>query len=193
MRTQTYHFTKFERDANIKNNRVALQVNCAGVVSYDYFENRSVREDFYYIYVRKGKMILPNYSLLPGDALLLEPGHPYYYKAEGPTEYLWVHFTGFDARTISLQAFPELNAKQHLGIQSEIIDCFQKLFREFMINDADSKQLQVHILREILLLTARYANTPKHSQMPLQAIEYIHQHYREELDITSLARMENKS
>ena len=193
MRTQTYHFTRLERDANIKNDTVPLQVNCSGVVSYDLFETRTVRNDFYYIYVLKGKMLLPEYTLLPGDAVLIAPGHHYHYKSEGSTEYLWVHYTGFEAYSISQKAFGQFNVKQHIGIHTEIIDCFQKMFREFMINDEGSKQILTCILREILLLTARYAHTEKSSQMPLLAIEHIHRHYKENLDITTLARMENKS
>ena len=87
MRTQTYHFTRLEGEANIKNDTVPLQVNCSGAVSYDFFETRTFRNDFYYIYLLKGKMVLPEYSLLPGDVVLLEPGHLYHYKSDGPTEY----------------------------------------------------------------------------------------------------------
>ena len=193
MRTQTYHFTRLEGEANIKNDTVPLQVNCSGAVSYDFFETRTFRNDFYYIYLLKGKMVLPEYSLLPGDVVLLEPGHLYHYKSDGPTEYLWVHYTGFEAYSVSQKAFGQLNVKQHIGIHKELIDCFQKMFREFMVNDDASRKILVCILREILLLTARYAHIEKNSQMPLLAIEHIHRHYKDDVDIPALARMENKS
>ena len=51
MRTQTYFHTRFESEANQRNERVTLQVNCVGAVSRQEFSNKSVRKDFYYIYV----------------------------------------------------------------------------------------------------------------------------------------------
>ena len=193
MRTQSYYHTKLEMEANRSNDAVSLQVNCVGAVSEIRFGNRSVRRDFYYIYVLKGKMIMAEGALLPGDVIVLEPGQHYAYESEGETEYLWVHYTGFDARTLTLAAFHRCNEKIQIGIQKEIVECFEKLFREFIINDEASKTLSICILREILALTGRFAGTGREDWTPYASIEYIHRFYREEIDVDSLAMMENKS
>lgn len=193
MRNQSYFHTDIESKANIKNETVPLQVNCTGVVSPNSaFASRSIRQDYYYIYVLKGKMIMPEETLLPGDAIVLEPGRFYQYYSEGETSYLWVHYTGFEAYSLTMSAFHTLNTKISIGIHKEIVDCFKKMFREFIINDEAAQKITVCLLREIFALTDRYAGAGKKS-MPLEAIEYIHGHYRDDIDIEELAAMEHMS
>ena len=193
MRTQTYFHTKFEREANRKNDTVPLQVNCVGAVSFKNFSNRSVRHDFYYIYVLKGKMVMQDCELLPGDVMIYEPEHEYQYHSEGETSYLWVHYTGLEAYTLTKAAILQPNVKQHIGIHKELIDCFKKLFREFIIHDEAAKQVSLCLLKEILYRTGRYVGADQKKGAPLQAIEYIHGHFREELDVDELAKMEHMS
>lgn len=192
MRTQTYFHTKLQNDADRKNDTVPLQVNCVGAVSEEFF-NRSIRRDFYYIYVLEGKMVMEECTLFPGDVIVFEPGHRYQYKSEGETTYLWVHYTGFEACSLTNLALHKPNVKQHIGIREEIIDCFEKLFREFMINDEAAGQISVCLLKEILLFTGRYADADEKISVPLIALEYIHRHFKEDIDIDSLARMEHMS
>ena len=194
MRPQTYFHTRFEYEANRRNDTVSLQINCGGAVSkQNSFFTKSVRRDFYYIYVLKGKMVLQECVLLPGDVMIFEPGYAYQYQGDGDTCYLWVHYTGFDARSLTMAAFQKPNFKQHIGIHKEIIDCFQKLFREFIINDDASRQITLCLLKEILSYTGRYACADRQNNMPLLAIEYIHRHFREDLDVDALAQMEHMS
>ncbi|MBQ8233254.1 MAG: helix-turn-helix transcriptional regulator [Lachnospiraceae bacterium] len=193
MRTQTYFHTRFESEANKRNETVSLQVNCVGAVSRKEFSNKSVRRDFYYIYVLKGKMIMPDCVLLPGDVMIFEPQHAYQYRSEEDTTYLWVHYTGFDAHSLTKSALPLFNVKHNIGIHKEIVDCFQKLFREFMIHDEAAKQLSVCLLKEILFLTGRYAGATAQKGIPLLAMEYIHSHFRADIDVDALAGMEHMS
>ena len=194
MRTQTYFHTKLESDANRKNDTVPFQVNCVGAVSQEEpFSNRSVRKDYYYIYVLQGKMILKEEVLCPGDVIIFEPGYPYQYESEGNTSYVWVHYTGYEAGAFTRQVFPKVNEKQHIGFQKELAACFQRLYREFMIHDEMEAQLSVCILKEILLLTGRYARTGEKNNLPLAAMEYIHRNFREDMDVDQLARLENRS
>lgn len=193
MHTQTYFHTRFEHEANRKNDRVPLQVNCVGAVVSSAFSCTTARHDFYFIYVIKGKMIMPEQTLYPGDVLVLEPEHAYQYQNEGETVYFWVHYTGFEAYSMTKQALGRLNRKQHIGIHREIIDSFKKLFREFIINDEAAKQLSICLLREILLFTGRYVSDEQKKEIPLLAIEYIHSHFREKIDVDVLAQMEHMS
>lgn len=194
MRTQTYFHTKLQSEANRKNDTVPLQINCVGAVSEVLsFSAKSVRQDYYYIYVLKGEMLLEDCRLFPGDVIVYEPGHDYQYVSQGETAYLWAHYTGFEARSLTQSAGLVLNRRHHIGVHREIISCFRQLFREFIINDASAGQLCLYILREILLFTARYAQSGDKSSLPLLAIEYIHRSYREPVHIDALARMEHMS
>lgn len=192
MRTQTYFHTEYAKDANKKDDTVPLQVNCVGVVGPDHpFVNRGIREDYYYIYVLQGQMVMEECILYPGEVIVMEPEHAYQYYSEGETSYLWVHYTGYEAWTLTFLASLKLNEKCYIGIHDEIIDCFKKLFREFQINDRTAGFLSVCILSEILHLTGRYVHAGEKKRMPLLAIEYIHRHYKEKIDIKSLAQMEH--
>ena len=191
---QTFFHTKLESEANRRDDTVPLMVNCVGEVSgLDSFFNRNVRQDYYYIYVLKGKMVLEEEELLAGDVIVFEPGYHYQYKNEGDTEYLWVHYTGYEACALTRTAHLTSNVKVHIGEHEEIGECFRKLFREFMIHDEASGLLSVCLLREILYLTGRYAGVQEKSGIPLLSLSYIHRFYSENIEINSLARMEHMS
>lgn len=194
MRTQTYFHTRYESEANQQNKSVPLQVNCAGAVSEERtFSNRSVRRDYYYLYVLEGRMKMADCSLEAGEVMIIEPGHHYAYQSEGYTTYLWVHFTGFEAGELARLAVGQPNVKKYIGVQEGIKDCFQKLFHEFIIHDEATEQLSVCMLKEILLLTGRYAKMDKGKGAPLKAIEYLHRHYRDDIGMEQLALLENVS
>lgn len=194
MRTQTYFHTKLESDANRRNDAVPLQVNCVGAVSEaSSFSTKAVRLDYYCIYVLKGKLILDSLALCQGDIIVFEPGHEYQYTSEGETTYLWAHYTGFEARSLTKSAGLTLNHRRHIGIHREIISCFRQLFREFIVNDLAAKQLCVCILRELLLYMGRYGDNGSKGSPPLTAIEYIHRSFQTPIRIDALAQMENMS
>ncbi len=139
MHTQTYYHTKLQGEANRRNDSVPLQVNCVGAVSEDSsFSSRAVRRDYYYIYVIKGKMFLETCALLPGDVIVFEPEHPYQYTSEGETTYLWVHYTGFEARSLTKSAGLALNVSQHIGVHRSIVSCFQRVVGNKLLD-------QVHV------------------------------------------------
>lgn len=193
MHIQTYFHTKLEHEANRKNDQVSLQINCTGTVVSPEFYCKSVRKDFYFIYVIKGKMLLPKQTVEAGEVLILEPGQPYEYHNEGETIYYWMHYTGFRAYEMSAAAVGRLNEKQRIGIHEEMLQCFQRLFQEFILYDEMAEPISNCLAEELLLLTARYADSRKHQTAPLRAIEYIHAHFREKIDVDELAKMENMS
>lgn len=194
MRTQTYFHTKLESEANRKNDTIPLQVNCVGTVSkFSSFSTKSVRQDYYYIYALKGEMVLKDFSLFPGDVIVFDPDYPYQYTSAGETAYLWVHYTGFEAHSLTRSAGLRPNQKRHIGIHREIISCFRQLFREFIIHDEAAEQIGICILREILLFTGRYANNASKGNPPLLALEYIHRSFQSAIDIDALAQMEHMS
>ena len=194
MNMQSFYRTRNPRESNKKNTAVSLQVNCCGVVSQEKpFSSRGIRRDLYFLYLLEGLLTMPDCTMKPGDVIIIEPEHHYQYKSVENTTYLWIHFTGLDAMHSSIKALGQLNTKRQIGIHPEIKDCFQRLFREFMVNDAHASALSVCLLREILLLTERYADVTKIKDIPLKAIDYLHSHFREEVSITYLAKIEQVS
>ena len=193
MRYQSYFNPDLEGNTNKKTESVPLKINCTGVVSHTDFSNFGKRQDFYCIYLIKGKMHLGDSTLLPGDIIIYEPGHYYEYQNEGDTEYLWVHYTGFEAKTLTRTAVHHTNKKQHIGIRKEIIDCFKNLFRQFILRDEFSEAISICLLRELLYRTGRFAERKEESKISYQTMEYIHGHFSEKLDVDMLAQMENMS
>lgn len=193
MNTQTYFHTRLEHEADRRNHKAALQVNCVGMVASSDFYCKSVRKDFYYIYVVKGKMVMKEQTVNAGEVLIYEPGYAYEYHNEGETIYYWVHYTGFRSSGLTAATIGTPNKKIQIGIHKEIIQCFRKMFQEFIIHDALAENVSNCLLEEILLLTARYAGQKKNQTAPIQALEYIHGHFREKIDVDALAKLEHMS
>ena len=192
--TQTYFRTRLEREADRKNDKTALQVNCTGAVSsHAVFSNRSVRQDYYYLYLLQGGLMMEDFTLLPGDVIILEPGRPYQYESLEDTSYLWVHFTGFEARSLAKTALEQTNARHSIGIHEEILLVFKRLFAEFLAHDSQADALAVCLLREILLLTGRFSDKMLPENRPLKALSYIHSHFHEPISMEKLASLEHIS
>ena len=188
MLKQTYNIGKLLTDANVKNEHIPLQVNCCGVtVSEGPNVQNRMRNDFYYMYILHGKIEYENDVISAGDVILFEEGKTINYRKNGDLTYLWVHFTGYEAKTAALSTFGKLNRKIHIGFHDDIQNTFEKLFREFIIRDKHFESMSVCLLREILSLTERYSNE---SSVPLKSIEYLHEHYDEDIPIEKLASME---
>lgn len=189
MRTQTYHRTTFLTESNIENNKVPLQVNCCGAVLENApFVTHHTRKDYYYLYVLQGSLCVKEQQVNAGEVYLFSPDLPYRYENKGGLLYLWVHFTGFEARKLSEEVFGGLDRKISIGDREDIRKLFEKLFREFMIRDGQFETLSASILRQILALTARYSED---AEMPLKSMSYIHRHFAENITMEKLSDMEN--
>ena len=191
MQKQTYHIGNLLVDANVKNQKVPLQVNCCGLnMSEGYEERRRMRKDYYYMYVLDGEIEYEGDVVSKGDVIVFESEREINYTKHGEFSYLWVHFTGFEAHNLILETIGAFNTKVHIGYREDIQNLFEKLFEEFVINDKHFGSISVCLLREILSLTARYT---RHSVVPLKSIVYIHENYDEDITIKHLADMEEMS
>ena len=99
------------------------------------------------------------------------------------------------AKAIMREADSTLASSNFTRAQREkyIKDYEKRLFKEFIIHDKPAGQMEICLLKEILLLTGRYARMEQNKSMPLLAIEYIHSHYKEVVDVDQLARLERMS
>ena len=185
--------TPFKSD-NQKITDVKLHINCAGTVDDEnFFSNKSVRRDFYFIYLLKGKLVTVSGELMPGDFILYKPNTPYRYESCGYTSYLFVHFSGSEAdKTVAEIGLPT-GKSVHIGVHTSLKERFENLFREFMILDSESNEIMTHILQEILILTARYIKGGSLQKPPLKSLQYIHLHYTENITVEELSEIEEMS
>ena len=191
MQKQTYHIGKLLIDANVKNIKVPLQVNCCGFnASEGYSELKRIRKDYYFLYVMNGKIEYDNDVISEGDIIVFESEREISYKKKGDFSYLWLHFTGFEAVGLISETIGMMNRKIHIGYHKDIEELFEKLFKEFIIKDKYFETVTVCILKEIMSLTARYMNK---SSVPLKSIAYIHENYDENISVKHLADMEELS
>lgn len=189
MQTQTYHRVSYISESNIQNEEVALQVNCCGALRMNHaFVTHHDRVDYYYLYVLRGALCVGEETVNGGEVYLFSPDTPYSYENKGDLEYLWVHFTGSEARTLSNEVFGGLDKKVQIGNHEDIEKLFERLFREFMIRDKQFETISESILREILALTARYT---QEVDVPLKSMAYIHRHFAENITVQTLADKEN--
>lgn len=189
MHKQTYHIGTLLTDANVKNLKVPLQVNCCGFsASKGHNELKRIRKDYYLMYVLSGEIEYYDDVISEGDIIIFESEHEINYMKKGNFSYLWLHFTGFEARSLAEKAFGCLNKKIYIGMREDIENLFEKLFQEFIIKDEHFETMTVSILRQILSLSARYRNE---TDLPLKSITYLHSHYDENIQIETLSDMEN--
>jgi len=168
-----------------------FQVNCAGVVDEEFFfETKSSRNDYYLIYLQKGKLIMPEGALLPGDYVLFEPGYTYNYHSTGNTSYLFVHFSGTDVEKYTKKHIHETRKITHIGIHQSINERFEALFKEFMIHDNVSDEISVCLLKEIIALIGRHTKKPDTQRTPLKSLQYINKNFSHDIPIETLADME---
>lgn len=192
MRKQSYYFNEYGIESNIKNISVPFQTNCCGanLQEKSYSTQSNTRHDFYYFYLLSGDYTFNDQKMTAGDVLILEPETEYQGYSENGFNYLWVHYTGFEALSFTRSVFGKTGQKKHIGIHKDICSIFKKMYREFIIADSASKEISVCLLKEILSLTGRYIKNSNDTSLPLSSMEYIHEHFTEDVQIDSLAAFE---
>ena len=200
MEHQTYFNYPIEADANVCNNTDMLVINCAGVVdALCGVNNTSVRRDYYLMYITEGKMHIRIGSsetlISEGEMLIIAPGTSYHYhtEAECRINYLWIHFSGSDAGELPGRFGIELNRIYNTGVHHIFNDYWKRLFAEFVRNDAFFDTVSACILTEILASFSRFVYEPSDKKNFAKSVTYIHQNYSKNINIASLAQIENLS
>ena len=189
-----YYITDIPAQSDRQVNDVPLCVNCAGIVDDDsFFSNNSSRRDYYFLYLQKGRLNTGDGVLFSGDFIIFEPNYTYSYQGEGETSYLFVHFSGSEAKELIQSKGLPFATPMHIGIHTSIKSRFEYLFQEFMILDLESPQIMTALLNEIIALTSRYIKGTSMKKIPLKSIQYINFHYTENLTVKQLADIENMS
>lgn len=199
MKGQTYYNTKLQALADICDMSKSVCVNCVGAVDdKSSFDTQSVRKDYYLIYMLKGSMIMEYDNekavMTEGELLVLKPGTRYRNKGEknSGVNYLWIHFTGYDAEKILDDFSIPLNRICNVGYSGNLLDCWEKMFREFILNDKHFSSVSNAVLVEALGSFSRLINSGSGERL-MKSVLYIHKNYHEKTSVSTLADMENLS
>ena len=180
-------------------------LNCVGNMRAEtpfLSQNRRGRLDYYLMLITQGELLIDNgegeISCSAGSLIVFPPKTKYKYRTKTgkPMNYLWVHFTGYDAEAAlsrcKIDLFPNINK---VLIDASIIRIFQSIFAAFNTQD-QLRDYELSALLERLLITI----SRKIGQFDLRsaraltkAIEYINSSYDQKIKIPFLAKLENLS
>ena len=183
-----------------------LFVNCTGVCSFqmDFSGGHEKgREDYYLMYLCRGELIISisgqRLTLTSGQFILFPPKTPCTYQNRPGTqvEYLWLHFTGFQAKMLVEKTHLPLCCPAEVSVDERIISAFQLLFDEYIDRDflfhtaVVSKLVSICILfgRAVAALSAKKRGTAVLSN----SLRYIDEHYAEPITTQELANLEHLS
>ena len=193
------HDTTFYGNAN--SNELPLLVNCAGLTVAEIAHinsNDTGRLDYYLIYVLADKVQIfyqdEWQGLEPGSVILIPPNTPYKCKcATASASFLWVHFTGSDAKNIleryKIGLFPCI---YKTATVNSISARFQKLFEGFARNDSYRAYDLASLLDRLLIEIGRAIEKKETERVSLsRSIRYVNENYTAQIKIPTLAQMEN--
>ncbi|MBP3361429.1 MAG: helix-turn-helix transcriptional regulator [Clostridia bacterium] len=200
MKLQTYYNTPLEKDANICNTEIRLSVNCAGAVdeSRD-VSTRAVRRDFYLIYIIGGQMNMELgescFVMNAGHLLIIRPETPFFYYTVGDlrVNYIWIHFTGGETEKLLDCLRLPTNTLLDAGVHKGAEEYWQRMFREFVINDEFFDLSASSLLVEILTFFSRNIHRVQGRRELFKSISYIHENYQKNIKVSELAKLENMS
>ena len=206
MENQSYYRSGFAEpgDADCRDDRVPLVVNCAGYVSMTRdFRTTGCRHDYYLQLMDVGEMtggaVGEEYSFRAGEFIVRPPEMPYRYGLEhdGETGYYWAHFTGNHVETLLANngIVPGKVYRLTEEIPSSVRRTFGEMFREFMIHGRGYEDLCAAKLTAVLVELGRSVSDGGTGRETRFAglLEYIHRHYTEDLCIAELAESEHLS
>lgn len=112
-----------------------LQINCTGYSQYECIvHGDSIRNDFYCIYLTKGRIKVDNpfsKTMQAGDFVVFSPQVPYDYTGLNPYSYHWIHFTGSGAEQLLNLCKIPINQPCTVGISEEALIAKQRIVNEF--------------------------------------------------------------
>ncbi|MBE6696612.1 MAG: AraC family transcriptional regulator [Ruminococcaceae bacterium] len=195
--SKSYYITPHEEDANVCDDKSDIKVNCAGSVQSDEVTaTERTRKDFYLIYVTEGFLhcTVGNFSgrLEEGVFILISPETVHKYSSSG-IKYNWVHFTGRNVEELLKRLNITCNAPYKAGLHSSLLEYWQRLYREFMINDEHFDMAAACILTELLTELSRYISQKNTPVRFIRSIDYINVNYSKNIKVADLARLENLS
>lgn len=199
MKAQSYFNSIDERSANVCDMSRSIIVNCVGVADDRVsFHNRSVRNDYYIMYhIGAGFDIRikdETFFIEKGDVLIIEPGteYEYYLCKDSGLNYLWLHFTGSNAKNLLDKFSIEVNKIHKCGQISYMIDNWRKMFGEFVNNDEYFYSVTEALLTDIIATFSRHIKTGGNKKL-FKSLFYIHENFRSKITLEKLSELESIS
>ncbi len=193
--------------SNVKVTDRPLVVNCTGSVDLPCkftTHAKSGRHDFYLMYMTSGELDAivdgTETKILPGNAVIFPPEREYKYSKTGPSDiqYLWAHFSGYDAAGLLERLEFGHSGVFDVGIDESITSMFLQLMEDFILRDRYFIEATAAKLTEILITMRRRINS-RADQVPgsisrvFESIRYIHANYKKPLSNELLASIEHLS
>lgn len=187
----------------MENNIVPLLINSAGhyrLVKLNYLETTRLkgRLDYQILYMAKGTghfLIHGKYqSVTAGNIIIYYPNDPqfYYYRLEEQPEVYWIHFTGYQAKSLLKQYHLWGETTLYVGTDSTLISLINTIIHEIQLQEKNFGDMNALLLQQTFLLLDRACEKQKsryyskHNDIA-SAVLYIHEHYKEPIMIKELA------
>ncbi len=204
MRTVCYYSDLNDVDNNFADLSVYLRVNCTGRAVYGGAIGRSVRQDFYLIYLVKGEIVIRSPAverrMRSGDLMIFDVGTPFDYTgiADGELIYYWVHFTGYAAGQLIENCGIRVNRVERVGLSEEIPGLFSELFGAFTRLDELTELDKSRVLMQLLIALGRHSRRMADGERShfckdaviRRSVSYIHENISLPLTVESLAERE---
>jgi len=187
---------------DLANDRVPLQVNCAGREVYPYhIIGTSSRQDYYLLFMAEGAFDLDaplRTTLRTGDLVLFAPHTPsgFHTHIEPPTTHYYVHFTGYAAGDLIKQCGLTTSTVYTVSNRERIIAKLEALLHTFSVRDEVFEADAASKLHALLVAIGRMVASQKipRAQQEKRRLErtlkYIHENYTTDITVRELAEME---
>ncbi len=200
MENQAYYSTPVVTDPGMCDKSVPLRIVASGVVAETKnVSNKRIRHDWYLIYLVNGELKIDfendGCTVKAGDVIAIPPDtrHFCYTKGNDCVDYMWVHFTGYNADDL-IEHFKIVPKTPHcIGTHHSMTEHWQRLFNSFILNDEFFPDVSTAILTEILAQFSRYIHNTTLRNSFLKSITFIHKNYADDIKISELAEMEHLS
>ncbi len=189
--------------SNVEDLSCPLTLNCTGSSSLPFMISTNAptgRHDFYLLYIVGGTLYMSfpdgEKKLTAGHFIVIPPNTPYKYhcREEDMLTYLWVHFTGYDARRryeqYGIEAYPGINK---ITADGKIVARFNSMFESFANNDGFRKAELALLLERLFLSLGRRLSAENAIKSMKASLGYIHANYNTPIKIPELAKLENLS
>ncbi|WP_256761976.1 AraC family transcriptional regulator [Cohnella sp. WQ 127256] len=180
-----------------------LLVNSAGFYEFESYyrmsHRKEGRKDFYLAYNYSGPMTVRSkgrdYILQPGSVFLYRPLEEQYYGHHDEQKFLsyWVHFTGYGAEELLLNAMLSEDRIVYTGVHKEIANLFENIMDELRDKKAGFELASASQLSYLCSMISRliHQGTDSHATKSrteiYDSIKYIHDHYDQEIYVKKLA------
>lgn len=188
----------------LEDSSIPLKVNCSGVYRLITHPVMSTirplgRPDYQILYIASGKawVSFPNETVeVPaGNMVLYKPGEPqkYAYYLEDKPEVFWLHFTGKEARELTIQAGFDESRILYTGISSKYQELFLTIIRELQLPRPCFEELAALHLMQLFLLIKRQREEGGIQKTEIQkemekAVHYFHENLSTDIEIDLYAK-----